>query len=317
MEKRVKITLDSIAYKGDNIGRDLTFSIIPGPFTDTNFKKRIANGDTLSDLNRTVLKALTDEQNEFKVPFTVKIVEQDKFSDFGAAMQEVTIDLNKTGAQEFTIDVTVEAIGGDRGKVAVFTLKFTAMLVVPILVKGEVLVNANSKSSARAGVNDMGKTASKEKVKSAKGHAAQYDGPTVFKAQYEIVTIDGELDKANSKVRFVTISFTQNGGKVNFDFTTTDIPITSVKFIDGDVTKIASFQCATNNWYPNDADGAPDLKDRDLVGTVDLINGKTRYVASYTDRRTGAVYIYTVNGRFRVPNPIGPFFMGAGIFAPM
>lgn len=311
-----KVDLDEISYTGQNIGRDLIINITVDTFKKPIIlKKRLAIGKVAKGLKKHIVVGTSSKSIE-TVNLGVKVVEKDKISNTGAGKGVLNIDMNKAGEQVILVEVAVNAIGGDQGKQATFLLKFIAQVILPVVVKGTITVNANSKSNSKAGVNAAGVAATPAAVKADKAHIARYDGPTVFKAVYEIVTVDGKLDTIASKVKFITVTYTDAGVVTKSGFTTTDIPFTSVKFVGGDVTKVESFTCSGNSWYPATAPMGAQLIKQVLKGKVDLKNGKGSYDARYTGINDGVISIYKVTGVFKgtkaPANPKAP----VGAFAP-
>jgi hypothetical protein len=184
-------------------------------------------------------------------------------------------------------------------------LSTATALATPILIDPTVSINGTAKGTAAAGKAPDGTPTPADDVKDAQGHAAEYDGPTTFTADYTIVRIPNDgVDKTKSSVVFKTTSYTAGGGKNSSDFTTRAITITDVKFNDDG--SVASFTFQSTDWYPASGEGASGLTNNGLSGSIDLKTGASSYKASYIDKSNGAVYTYDVSGT------IGPAGGGGG-----
>jgi hypothetical protein len=161
----------------------------------------------------------------------------------------------------------------------------------PIAFAREITINADSKSSAEKGkYTDGGKEmeSTDQEVKAAKVYNMQYDGPTEFKAIYDIPLIAGKVDVSKSTVKFITVNYTdrtykkktkemvseemekaliKKGQSVYRDgdyayifskatlepskFPTLPIKITEVT-LNKDKSNVESFKFSSNDWYPPD-----------------------------------------------------------------
>jgi len=131
-------------------------------------------------------------------------------------------------------------------------------------------------------------------------HAATYNGPTSFTADYTIfLKPDNTLDPTQkSTVTFTTINYTHKEGKrrprlERSDFKTLPITITGVTHDkDGKI----SFTFESNDWYPNAA--GSNLVNNGLSGSIDLGTGAVSIKTSYISKNDGnAIYTYNVTGK--------------------
>jgi hypothetical protein len=319
MEKKFKIYLDTITYGGENIGNDLTFTIMAAGGQATTVKQTLSNGKSTAALNKTILKADTKDDPK-KVKIDVSIVEKDKISDSGSGSGEVSLDMKKDGPQAMTMDVEVKGVGGDKGKTGKFTLKFVGEVLKPVRVKGKVTVKADAKATADKGVSDGGDAPKDRTVAAELAHFKRYNGENVFTAEYEIVSLDGELDLMLSKVVLKTITYLGDGNPVRSNFTTPPQGITKVKFVGGDPTKVESFSFGSNDWY-DPTDGSNNrVKDRVMTGSMNLVKGEAEYEGKYTLRNNGVIGIYTLKGKIEKENPgapvLPPNFGNPEVFTP-
>ena len=180
-----------------------------------------------------------------------------------------------------------------------------------ILLDPTVTVNGTATGTVAAGA-----TTSADDLKAAQDHAAQYDGPTQFRADYTIVLkADDTVDTTQSTVTFKTVNYTDNGVLATSGFTTRAITITDVT-LNADKS-IASFKFSSTNWYPASGDGADLINNNGLSGSIDLKTGATTYTASYSDKNNGAIYKYVVPGTIAAPAPVpAPAPSGDEIFTP-
>jgi PEP-CTERM motif len=164
-----------------------------------------------------------------------------------------------------------------------------------------IYINGTSSGTAVAGVNSRGVATTAKQLADRQKHAADYDGPTEFSADYTIVIRpDNTIDASKSSVIFQTINYTGSGKLVESNFKTLPIQINDATVKDG---KVVSFSFEATNWYPDTAQGANTITNNELSGSIDLTTGKTSYIASYISKSTGAVYLYTVTGDIKKPMP--------------
>jgi hypothetical protein len=292
MERKYRIYLHEIAYDGENIGKDLTFTIQVDKgtaitITPDKIGKALKHGKTEKDF-RALLHTGSTKEKSIELEGLVKVLEVDKISDPGEKTQKIKVDMEKPFGQSVSITVEVKAKGGDAPKVGKFTLKLG--------IEPAFVMDANSKGVATAGpYDDAGTpaTSTEKQVKAQGKHIADYDGPAEFYVEYQIVlNAKGALDTANSTARFISITWTNRGTTSTQGFNTFDLPITAVVF-GADKSVVDSFKVEGEKWYRN----LPrPLKDKHLKATVDLKNKKAAIEAAYYSERDGVISTYTITG---------------------
>ena len=122
-KKLVKITLSSITYSGDNIGRELSIEIgIENQKTAFNIK--LKRGLSRS-FKKTLFQQVSSDSKQ-TLSTVVGITERDLVaSDYGSTQQILTINTDSESVESKCIDVVVQGKGWDKKRKGHFTLEFT------------------------------------------------------------------------------------------------------------------------------------------------------------------------------------------------
>lgn len=150
-----------------------------------------------------------------------------------------------------------------------------------------------------------GPTTSPDDLKRETEHAAHYNGPTEFIANYTIAfTADCMVDSQKSAITFTTVNYTDLGAKVPSHLAYLPTPITSVTCKDDG--SIGMFQFSSMNWYPPTGPGATMITNNGISGSIDLMAGTGEFTSSYIVKSNGAIDTYKVVGPIATPGPPVP-----------
>jgi hypothetical protein len=292
MERKYRIYLQEISYGGENIGKDLSFTIAIDKgtaitITPDKLGKALQHGKTQSGFRALVHTGSTKDKST-EVEALVKVLEVDKISDPGEKTEKVKVDMEKPFGQSVSVTVEAKAKGGDAPKVGKFTLKFG--------IEPPFVVAANSKSKATAGPYDDGGTpamSTEKQVKAQGKHIADYDGPAEFYVEYQVVLdAKGKLDTKKSTARFISITWTNRGTVSKQPFETFEIPVSAA--VIGADGSVESLKAEGEKWYKN---LPKPLKDKNLTASLDIKNKKAEYEAAYFSERDGVISTFNISGK--------------------
>ncbi len=144
MEKHIEFTLESAYYGGDKLGNDLIFRF--------DFEGTITvNGQSsMLPVSPAIIKPKFDKKTDMAKKMPAKIyalqpaahaggfvsavchihvIELDKIGDYGdGAVLPIEFHVNHVEEAHFELEVPVVSHGGDRGKIALFLMKFRLQL---------------------------------------------------------------------------------------------------------------------------------------------------------------------------------------------